>query len=181
MKIWVSSLEKVHSTAVEAKPAHLVSLLSPGDIFPEVEGLVHANHHKVHLHDIREEKPGLTAPGHQHVEGIVEFLASWDSDLPLLVHCWAGISRSTATAFIAACLHNSDAAEADIAQAIAEASPTAFPNTRLVSIADDIMQRNGRMTQAAQAICQDNERMARVSASLEARPFNIPSRFAAAR
>lgn len=176
MKIWVSSLSRVHETARLARPHSAVSLLSPGDDFPVIDGLHTDEHCRVHLHDIREEKPGLEAPSNVHAERLLGFLKGWSPDETLLVHCWAGISRSTATAFIAACLHNPNADEKAIADAIAAASPTAFPNTRLVALADRLMGRGGRMARAAEAICADTDRLARVTTILEAKPYFIRAR-----
>ena len=177
MKIWVSSLRQVHETAAGASPASVVSLLSPGDIFPSIEGLDADEHHKVHLHDIREPMDGHVTPGEEHVSNLISFLKGWDPDGPLLVHCWAGISRSTATAFIAACMHNEKADEQEIISAIADASPTAYPNTLIVAHADNILGRNGRMQAAADAMCADEDRRARAYGALESVPFHITARF----
>ena len=46
---------------------------------------------------------------------MIRFVETWDGQTPMLIHCWAGISRSTASAFITACLHNPDADEEEIA------------------------------------------------------------------
>lgn len=177
MKIWISSLREVHLTAARAKPSSAVSLLSPGDVFPLLEGLQDDEHHKVHLHDIREPKDGHVTPGADHVSGIIRFLSGWNPSETLLVHCWAGMSRSTATAFIGACLHNPHADETEIAASIADASPTAFPNTRIVAIADEMMNRRGRMAAAVEKICRDETRLCVVSEAIEAKPFHIPAKF----
>jgi predicted protein tyrosine phosphatase len=69
-----------------------------------------------------------------------------------VVHCWAGISRSTAAAFVVACTLNPERDERDIAWAIRRASPTATPNLRIVTLADEILEREGRMVAAIEAI-----------------------------
>lgn len=175
MKIWVSSLAKVYDTAARAQPSRAVSLLSPGDIFPQIDGV--DDHHKIHMHDIRAPQEGHVTPGETHVAELIEFLKSWSPDNPLLIHCWAGISRSTATAFIAACLHNPDADEMAIATSLKAASPTAFPNTLIAAHADKILKRDGRMTAAVEEICADKERAERVSREMEGMPFHIPAHF----
>lgn len=172
MKIWVSSLALVHDTAREARPSRAVSLLSPGDEFPQIDGIAPDRHHRVHVNDIREPLDGLVTPNGDHVRGLVGFLEGWSGDEPLLVHCWAGISRSTATAFIAACLRNPQADEHEIALALRAASPTAFPNTLIVAHADDILGRRGRMSAAVGA-------MAEGQPAEEAAPFYIPAAFPA--
>jgi len=172
MRIWVSSLARVVEVAEREAPGRAVSLLSPGDVFPEIACVTPDAHHRVHLHDIREEMDGYEAPGRAHVANLIGFLEDWEAEAPLLVHCWAGISRSTATAFIAACIANPDAEEAAIALALRDASPTAFPNTRIVAFADDLMGRRGRMTAAVDG-------MGRGVPAEEAEPFFIPARFGA--
>jgi predicted protein tyrosine phosphatase len=70
----------------------------------------------------------------------------------MVIHCFAGVSRSTAAAFIAACALNPTRDEAEIAAAIRAASRTATPNARLVALADAALGRDGRMSKAVAAI-----------------------------
>ena len=65
-----------------------------------------------------------------------------------MVHCYAGISRSTAGAFVTACALNPQRDEMTIARALRDASPTATPNIRIVSLADRMLGRDGRMVAA---------------------------------
>jgi predicted protein tyrosine phosphatase len=94
----------------------------------------------------------------------------------MLIHCYAGISRSTATAYIAACVHNPEADEHGIARALRTASPTATPNRRFIALADAALARNGRMNRAIEAIGRGFPRWPEIP---EAQPFALPSRFAA--
>src|SRR5262249_50684307 len=91
-------------------------------------------------------------PGEGHVGELIRFVQEWDRGAPLVVHCYAGISRSTAAAFIAACTLNPRRDEATIARALRAASPTATPNRRLVSIADRMLGRRSRMIAAIEGI-----------------------------
>ena len=77
---------------------------------------------------------------------------SWDRAEPLLIHCFAGVSRSTAAAFIAACALAPERDEFAIARSLRAASPTASPNARLVALADAVLDRGGRMNEAIEAI-----------------------------
>jgi predicted protein tyrosine phosphatase len=65
-----------------------------------------------------------------------------------VIHCWAGVSRSTAAAFITACALAPERPEAEIADALRAASPMATPNARLVAVADEMLGREGRMIAA---------------------------------
>src|SRR5262249_38174958 len=71
---------------------------------------------------------------------------------PLVVHCYAGISRSTAGAYVAACALNPRRDELAIARQLRRASATATPNSRFVALADRMLCREGRMVAAIDAI-----------------------------
>jgi predicted protein tyrosine phosphatase len=111
-------------------------------------------------------------PCESHVAELVRFALDWDREAPLLIHCWAGISRSTAAAFIALCALNPGAHELELAQALRQASPTAYPNRRLVRLADEVLGRSGRMITAVEAI-------GRGTFADEAQVFALPARLAA--
>jgi predicted protein tyrosine phosphatase len=88
------------------------------------------------------------------MEKILAFAREWDEARPMLIHCFAGISRSTATAFAVACARSADADEHAIARALRAAAPHAQPNRRLVALADDLLDRRGRMVDAVAAMGQ---------------------------
>ncbi len=68
------------------------------------------------------------------------------------MHCYAGISRSTASAFASVCALSPHRDERSIAQALRQASPTATPNIGIVSLADRLLGRGGRMVSAIETI-----------------------------
>ncbi len=170
MSIWISSLAEAPRLAEKQKVSHVVSLLSPYDTFPEFSCLGPDCHLTVPIHDIAEDIGDWRAPGAVDAEKLIRFVETWDRVQPILIHCWAGISRSTASAFITACVHNPKTDENEIAQALRQASPTAYPNPRLVAHADAVLGRGGRMSKAVAAI-------GRGRIAEEAVPFFIPSVF----
>ncbi|MFT3723805.1 MAG: hypothetical protein QM773_09480 [Hyphomonadaceae bacterium] len=170
MTIWICSLDAAPQLARKLKPSRIVSLLSPYDSFPEFKGLGKDLHLQVAIHDITQDVGEWQAPASSDAERVIRFVEGWDRSAPLLIHCWAGISRSTASAFITACVHNPKADEEEIAWAIRNASPTAYPNARLVGHADALLGRGGRMTRAI-------EKIGRGDVSDEAKAFSIPSAF----
>lgn len=170
MAIWISSLALAPDVVGKVRPSRIVSLLSPYDTFPSFTGVGQDNHLQVAIHDIAEDIGEWRAPGQDDAEKLIRFVETWDRAAPMLIHCWAGISRSTASAFITACVHNPSTDEDEIACALREASPTAFPNPRLVAHADAILGRSGRMSKAVAGI-------GRGQVSEETRPFSIPSLF----
>ena len=103
---------------------------------------------------LRNSRGGGTPDLMGFVGHIIAFGAEWREAEPLLVHCWMGISRSTAAALIIACAANPARDEAEIAQALRAASPTATPNRLIVSLADEQLGRQGRLIAAAASIGQ---------------------------
>ena len=95
---------------------------------------------------------GCIAPGEEHVEQLIDFALDWGGQGPMVVHCWAGISRSTAAAYTALCAINPGVPEELIALRLREASPTAYPNRLIIRLADDALGRRGRMVRAIESI-----------------------------
>jgi predicted protein tyrosine phosphatase len=131
---------------------HVMSLLGPDTPHLTLERLQPKCHLQLTFHDITEPLDGFTAPQREHVEEILDFARSWQPPAGLLIHCWAGISRSTAAAFTAMCALNPDDDEAEIAWTLRHMSPTASPNRLMVRFADDLLGRRGRMIAAVDAI-----------------------------
>lgn len=150
MRIIISSRADVDAVVRTARPSHLISLLDPESMIETPEGVAH--HLKVGVNDIPEPIEGLIHPTAEVVEDILRFGREWEPADPMLVHCWAGISRSSATAFILACERNPDASERDIAWRLRKASRAATPNTLMVQLADDMLGRGGRMVNAVRQI-----------------------------
>jgi predicted protein tyrosine phosphatase len=174
VKIIVSSLALAPLLIREEQPSHVVTLMSPQEIHLASYDHAPERHLRLAMHDLRGGvfTDGETPPGGHHVESLLSFAKGWTSEAPILVHCWAGISRSTAAAFTIACARNPDADEAEIAQAIRAASSTAWPNPLIVGFADAALGRQGRMLAAVEAIGVP-ERFD------DARPFFIPADFTA--
>jgi predicted protein tyrosine phosphatase len=173
MPIIVCPMSRAPEIARERKPWRVVSLLDPGSNFITIDGYEEAERLRVSVHDVEEALDGHDYPADLHLNSILDFVSAWDRNDPLLVHCYLGISRSTATAFITACLHNPDIDENRIAMTLREASPTASPNRRFVALADDALCRKGRMVDAINAIGRGPP-WQEVG---EAKPFVLPSRY----
>ena len=152
MVLVVTPLRLLPQVLAERAPSHLITLLSPPELIDTPEGFDPARHLRLGMHDIVAPEDGLVAPRAAMVERVLAFAEGWDARAPMVVHCWAGISRSTASAFAIACQRNPHADELRIAMAMRRASPSAFPNRRIVALADDILGRQGRMVEAVEAM-----------------------------
>ncbi len=152
MEIIVCPLAAVQLLIPRHKVSHVVSLLGPETPHRSFSGITEANHLKLTFHDIIEPAEGFTAPAADHVETLIRFLEQREGNDPMLIHCWAGISRSTASAFTAMCLYNPDLDEMRLAQQLRALSHVATPNRRIVAFADDMLGRRGRMVDAIDSI-----------------------------
>ncbi len=153
MTLLVCPLSQVEAARALHRPSHLVSLLSPtsaAEAWPRAEA--GDAHLQLAFHDIAAPRDGLIAPDADLVARLLDFAAGWNPARPMLVHCWAGVSRSTAAAFIIACQLGPERAEDEIAEALRTAAPYATPNSLMVELADTALNRAGRMSAAVAAI-----------------------------
>lgn len=172
MTIYVCPLSIAPQMAKLNKVSHVVSLLDPDTPFPLIKE-VGERHLCIEVHDIEEDEEGMDPLCNVRTKRILEFVGGWDRSQPILIHCYAGISRSTATAFITACAQNPGADEEEIALGLRQASPSASPNRRFVAMADAELGRGGRMSRAI-------ERIGRGASWYdigENTPFSMPSRY----
>jgi predicted protein tyrosine phosphatase len=150
--IHVCSLARLQTTLDETRARHLVTLLRLVDRVERPDHIAPENHLVLAVDDITTPAEGYTVPAHEHVQKLIHFVGAWDRAAPMVIHCFAGISRSTAGAYVAACALNPQRDEMQIAWDIRRASRTAQPNSRIVSIADRLLKRDGRMVHAIEAI-----------------------------
>src|SRR5580704_4096891 len=150
--IHVCSLARLHETVADTGARHVVSLIGDEGHVVRPHSVAPENHLRLRLHDISAPLDGYIMPGEEHVADLIRFVRGWDRRAPLVVHCYMGISRSTASAYASVCALNPQRGEDDIARALRQASPTATPNIRIVSLADNLLGRNGRMIAAIEGI-----------------------------
>ncbi|HEV7251535.1 MAG TPA: protein tyrosine phosphatase [Mesorhizobium sp.] len=150
--IVVCPRSKLEAALIEHRPGRIVSLLSAGHEPFRPEGMAETRQLHLSMHDIAADRPGLVSPALAHVEALLAFARSWDGQAPLLIHCYAGVSRSPAAAFIVAAALKPDHDEAELASALRALSPSATPNPYLVRLADAALGRDGRMVRAIERI-----------------------------
>src|ERR1700722_1301624 len=164
--IHVCSLAALPSTVKDTGASHVLTVMANVAQVQRPVSVLPANHLKVQMDDITEAIEGFVAPSEIHIEQVLNFVRGWDRNAPLVVHCYAGISRSTASAFAAACALNPHRDEIAIARQIRAASPIAAPNRLIVSLADKALGREGRMLRAL-------DEMGPGSMLVEGKPFRI--------
>ena len=151
-RVHVCSLNLIESEVARTGARSLVTLLSPGTPVARPVDIAEHRHLNIAMSDILDHLPGQTRPEMHHLDTFLSFVADWDRREPMLIHCYAGVSRSTASAYIAACLLSPHRDEHEIARTLRAASPTATPNARFIALADARLDRNGRMIKAIESI-----------------------------
>ncbi len=164
--IHVCSLAALPDTVKATGASHILTVMANVAQVQRPESVLPANHLRVQMDDVTEAIDGFVAPSDQHIEQVLNFVRGWDRHAPLVVHCYAGISRSTASAFAAVCALNPHRDEISIARQIRAASQIASPNRLIVSLADKALGREGRMLRALDEMGPGNM-------TVEGRPFRL--------
>ena len=137
--------------------SHVLSVLDPDHPVPEAFGAIGAPRKLgVRLHDVLDDPPGLLLPQPEHVGRVLalgrDLLAEPKATAHLLVHCHAGISRSTAcmALILAQALPGQPAAA--VLERVHELREKAWPNLRLMEIGDAMLGRRGTLVEATHAL-----------------------------
>ncbi|MBK1667902.1 hypothetical protein CKO28_07620 [Rhodovibrio sodomensis] len=151
----ICGLDELRAHA-QAPVTHVLSILDPETPVPRTFERYAAlrRHWVLRFHDVSAPIGDAQAPEQPDVERILAFAAELQDGAPnahLLVHCHAGVSRSTAAAAILLAQRN-PGKEAEAFRHVARIRPGAWPNRRMVEIADRLMQREGRLVEGLQAM-----------------------------
>jgi predicted protein tyrosine phosphatase len=150
--IYVCNLLEMPAHVEGLQPSHLVSLVAPIEQPPTPVGIAGHCHHRVEIHDIHEPLDGHILPGAEHIEGLIGFVHAWPhEETPILIHCIAGISRSMAAALIALVI-KAPGRELEAARHVRSAARHAYPNRRMIAVADELLGCGGRLIEAREAM-----------------------------
>jgi predicted protein tyrosine phosphatase len=171
MRLGVCPAHAAAAFAARLDPSHLVTFASPGSPSPAREGVGATARLDLAFNDVVAgvvvaSGDRLTPPDRAMMERLLRFAAGWTGEAPMLLCCYAGISRSPAAAYAIACSRSAPGSEAAVALALRAASPSATPNALVVALADDILGRGGRMIAAIEAIGRGAE-------AFEGEPFGL--------
>jgi predicted protein tyrosine phosphatase len=148
----VCPLSKLNETLASSGAKRVISLLSSDTQIELPEGISKKDHLILRFNDIVEPKAGLVSPSEQHVLELVKFAQEWDWATPLLIHCWAGISRSPAAAAVVALALTPAREDQELAFTMRGLSGSITPNIMMINIADRLLNRGNRFTQAFRSI-----------------------------
>ena len=175
--IWVTPQSKLNATLQTSGARHVIAFASPGSEHALPAALDAKDCLVLTMNDIISPVPDLLMPRREQVESLLAFDHALPADVPLVLTCYAGVSRSTAGAYILACRRQNSLDETALANLLRDHAPFATPNACLIALADELLARDGRMIRAIRDI-------GRGADAFEGTPFSISwafSRWSAAR
>ncbi len=154
--ITVCGLEELAGHA-DRQVSHVLSILDPDQPEPEAFG-GYGEHARLELkfHDVIQEMPGFEAPQVEHVEKMLAFgqdlLRDPEPARHLLVHCHAGISRSTAAMTLLLAQAQPGLGADEVLAQVVHIREKAWPNLRILSMGAELLGRQGEFIEAAGAV-----------------------------
>ena len=148
--ITICGVSELDDEARCGRHTHVVSIWGKDEgesVSRLVAGLFpHASLHLAFFDDISMETP--YGPSEQDIRMILEFGKRLGPQDRLLVHCLAGVSRSSACAFSLACQCTDPGDAARVLALLRANRPFIMPNTLIVRYADALLGRGQRMVEA---------------------------------
>ena len=137
-----------HIAAV--RPHRIISILGPNDHaeWPSVTGV---DHLRLEIDDVQRPCNGFVHATEAHIRQLLTFLREWTLPDRLLIHCWAGSSRSTAAALVAIAVRH-PGRELEAATMLRATAPQARPNELMCRLADRVLGLEGQLVRAVEAM-----------------------------
>ena len=149
--IYITSWQDLYPVAEEVAATHVISLLGVEGEAETPEPVQPENHLQLDIDDIAYEIDGYIAPNRGHIAELIEFGENWRRQGPIICHCYAGVSRSSAAALILLSLYN-PGQEIRAGEQLRALADHVQPNKRLIRFADEILGRDGALIAAAEAM-----------------------------
>jgi predicted protein tyrosine phosphatase len=164
--LWICRACDLATLGAELRPHRILSIAEPGYRNATPAGFDPERHHHLNFDDITEPIPGYLEPSEQHVASIMELAGELTDSDRILVHCQAGISRSSAAALIILATRN-PGHEREIARRLRAEGPWFVPNRLMVNIADRLIGRGPTLAAALAS-------MGPPTTILNSRPVQLP-------
>lgn len=134
-----------------SRVTHVISIIDPA----EPEPLAFADyppHDRLTLRfdDVIEPIPGYAPPMPEHMDQLLRFGREIGAEAlqTLLIHCHAGVSRSTASATALLLQAFPELSAGEVLDHIGQVRPQAWPNSRMIGFADEQLGRGGMLIAA---------------------------------
>jgi predicted protein tyrosine phosphatase len=152
MKIFVCQRSAVSQKTRQVGATHVLSLLDPGSKRPFLHPHTDPNNWRLfHFEDVLEEHE-TNSPTREHVAEILQWGRALPNDAVVLVHCEAGVSRSTAAALALLVQHHGIDKIDECIQLLLDVRPFSCPNPLITRFADEQLGCNGELHKKAEVV-----------------------------
>jgi predicted protein tyrosine phosphatase len=154
MKITICGISELGEHC-EAGVTHVLSILDPH--WPDPEAFLDFPPHRreaLRFNDVIEPAPEMIVPSEEHIAQLLAFGRDVEvagNVAHLLIHCHAGVSRSTAAAALLLAQEDPTRLAPEIFEEIARLRPRAWPNLALLELGEAALGRPGEFTGAVGA------------------------------
>lgn len=140
LRLCVSSRAEAHAAARLLGATAMLSALDPKQEIQRPPSVPEGRHLLLQFEDT-DDAGRRHAPRKRHVAAALRFADSLGPTDALLVHCQAGISRSTALAYVLLAMAYGPGREAEALAALEAVRPVLLPNLLVVSHGAEILKR----------------------------------------
>ena len=149
-QVFVGSKSQARNLVRTHNATHWISLLDHDDTHPQMDRQDHVSRLLLNCDDqLKATDPH--APTRNQVQQILDFTRNL-TDATIVVNCFAGVARSTATALAILVQHHGSIDHA--INLLRADRPQAMPNPVISKFADDILGLNGKLFAAAEKMAQ---------------------------
>ncbi len=164
--LFIAPLSALENTLIASRAEWMISLSAPNKS-PPCPAQITAKHLALEFNDIHTAAPGLLLASEGQINELLDFSKDWNGQGSMLVHCWMGISRSTAAALLIIAQYNSAQNMDTLVDRLRSNSPMATPNKRMIELGDQLLRLDGRLVKAVTRIGRGVE-------ASEGVPFSMP-------
>jgi predicted protein tyrosine phosphatase len=151
MDYYVCSRQHVAKTTSKVGATHVLSLLDPG-VRPFLHPRTDRKNWRLFLFEDCINETETNAPTKDTVENILAWGKGLPADAIVLVHCEAGVSRSTAAALALMVQERGREKIDECLDLLLERRPEACPNPLITKWADEILGCDGHLHAAAEEV-----------------------------
>ena len=142
MKIYNTPLNSALKVVKKEQIERIISIYSPNNSFPLFPEVKAANILRLCFNDIDHTRNNLKPISQRDIRNILKFTMTCNQNTDILIHCFAGVSRSVAISIIIYFMHNRHIRPSDLYSLIMEKAPFANPNKLVLKQAGRVLKEN---------------------------------------
>ena len=140
MKIHNTPLHSALQIVKKEQIKRIISIYSPNNSFPLFPEVKSPNILRLCFNDIDHSRDNLRPISQRDIRNILEFTMNIQQNTDILIHCFAGVSRSIAISIIIYFMHNRHIRPCDLYSLIMEKAPFANPNKLVLKQAGRVLK-----------------------------------------